>query len=172
VTIWFLSQKPDLFQQVSRVGGVFQCPATDRIIPELQEIKVGDSIRIFDRGPFEVATLEPNRLLVLLARVDWDTEETFELSDTMSANYLNNGWVYVLEEVDEHTTRLIVRWRGDYSPGLGNALALLGIPTDPPLQTPWPVPLRQKRSLCRGNSHKPLWSAGRFPHRSAARRQS
>jgi len=27
-----------------------------------------------------------------------------------------------------NNTRLIVRWRGDYSPGLGNALSL-GIPT-------------------------------------------
>jgi hypothetical protein len=171
VAIWFLRQKPNLFQQVSRVSGAFQCRATDRIIPELQELKVGDSIRIFEQGPFEVVTLEPNRLLVLLACVDWDTEETFELSDTMPANYLNNSWLYVLEEGDKNTTRLIVRWRGDSSRGLGNALAL-GIPTDPPLQTPWPVPLRQKRSLWRGNSHKPLWSAGRFPHRSAARRQS
>jgi hypothetical protein len=89
---------------------------------------VGDSIRIFEQGPFDVVALEPNRLLVLLARVDWDTEETFELSDTMPANYLNNGWVYVLEEVDENTTRLIVRWGGDYRPGLGNALGLGGLP--------------------------------------------
>jgi hypothetical protein len=112
-------------------GGDFYDGArsADRIIPELQDLKVGDSIRIFEQGPFNVVTLEPNRLLVLLARVDWDTEETFELSDTMPANYMNNGWVYVLEEVDKDSTRLIVRWRGDYSPGLGNALGL-GIPTE------------------------------------------
>jgi len=90
---------------------------------------VGDSIKIVEQGPFEVVTLEPNRLLVLLARVDWDTKETFELSDTMPANFMNNGWVYVLEEGDENSTRLIVRWRGDYSPALGNALGL-GIPTE------------------------------------------
>jgi hypothetical protein len=40
-----------------------------------------------------------------------------------------NCWVYSLEEVDENTTRLIVRWRGDYRPRLGNALGL-GIPTE------------------------------------------
>jgi len=103
--------------------------SAERIIPELQDLKVGDAIRIFEQGPFEVVTLEPNRLLVLLARVDWDTKETFDLSEAMPANYLNNGWVYVLEEVKENSTRLIVRWRGDYSPGLGNALGL-GIPTE------------------------------------------
>ena len=31
--------------------------------------------------------------------------------------------MYFLEEVDANTTRLIVRWRGDYSPGLGIPLA-------------------------------------------------
>jgi hypothetical protein len=103
--------------------------SADRIIPELQDLKLGDSIRIFEQGPFEVMELEPNRLLVLLARVDWGTGETFELSGALPANYLNNSWVYVLEDGEGKTTRLIVRWRGDYSAGLGNALAL-GIPTE------------------------------------------
>ena len=31
--------------------------------------------------------------------------------------------MYFLEQVDANTTRLIVRWRGDYSPGLGIPLA-------------------------------------------------
>jgi hypothetical protein len=31
--------------------------------------------------------------------------------------------VYVLEEVEANSTRLIVRWRGDSSPGLGIPLA-------------------------------------------------
>jgi len=103
--------------------------SADRIIPELQDLKVGDAIRIFEQGPFEVMALEPDRLLVLLARVDWDTADTFELSEAMPANYLNNSWVYVLEKADQDSTRLIVRWRGDYSPGLGSALSL-GIPTE------------------------------------------
>jgi hypothetical protein len=72
---------------------------------------------------FDVVALEQNRMLVLLARVDLDTGETFDLRDTMPANFLNNGWVYVLEEVDANSTRLIVRWRGDYSPGFGTPLA-------------------------------------------------
>jgi hypothetical protein len=42
-----------------------------------------------EQGPFEGVTLEPNRLLVPLARVDWDPEKTFERSDTMPAIYLN-----------------------------------------------------------------------------------
>jgi len=103
--------------------------SANRIIPELQDLEIGDQINIFETGPFDVVILEPNRVLALLARVDWDTKETFELSETMPANFMNNSWVYVLEPVDNDSTRLTVRWRGDYSPKLGNALAL-GIPTE------------------------------------------
>ena len=103
--------------------------SADRIIPELQDLKVGDQIKIFETAPYDVVILEPNRVLALLARVDWDTEETFELSETMPANFMNNSWVYVLEPADANSTRLLVRWRADYSPKLSNALALR-IPTE------------------------------------------
>jgi hypothetical protein len=103
--------------------------SAERIIPELQNVKTGDAIKIFEQAPFEVVSVEPNRQLILLARVDTDSGETFELSDAMPAHYMNQSWAFVLEEVDEHTTRLVVRWRGDYSPGLANTLGL-GIPTE------------------------------------------
>ena len=103
--------------------------SADRIIPELQNLRLGDQIKINETAAFEVVALEPNRLLTLLARVDLDTGETFELSETMPVNFMSNSWVYLLEEVSNSSTRLIVRWRGDYGPSLGNALAL-GIPTE------------------------------------------
>jgi hypothetical protein len=103
--------------------------SADRIIPELQDLKVGDKIKINKQASFDVVTLEPNRMLALLARVDLDTGEYFELADTMPADYVNMGWVYFLEEVDKNATRLIVRWRGDYSPGLASALGV-GIPIE------------------------------------------
>jgi hypothetical protein len=103
--------------------------SADRIIPELQGLKVGDSISLFDQMDFAVVGIEPSRALVLLARVDLDSSKTFKLSDNMPANYINMSWVYYLEEIDAHSTRLIVRWLGDYSPGFANSLSL-GIPTD------------------------------------------
>jgi len=33
-----------------------------RIIPELQHLKVGDTIKIFQQAPFDVVALEPNRI--------------------------------------------------------------------------------------------------------------
>jgi hypothetical protein len=98
--------------------------SAERIIPELQELKVGDTIELARGMAFEVVSLEPNRTLVLLARVDWDTGEPFDLADPMPAKYINISWAYVLEEMDANSSRLIVRWHGDTSPGLGNALAI------------------------------------------------
>jgi hypothetical protein len=98
--------------------------SAERIIPELQDLKVGDTIELARGMSFEVVTLEPNRVLVLLARADLDTGEHFELADTMPANYISISWVYALEEMDGNGSRLIVRWHGDTSSGLGNALAI------------------------------------------------
>ena len=96
--------------------------SADRIIPELQDLKVGDSIKINAFSPFEVVDLEPARVLALLARSDLETGETFQLSDPAPAKYMNQSWVYHLQEIDEDHTRLIVRWRGDYNPSFSNTL--------------------------------------------------
>ena len=96
--------------------------SADRIIPELQDLKVGDAIKIGEQAPFEVVALEPARVLALLARSDLETGETFELSGPAPASYMNQSWVYYLDDIDGNSTRLIVRWRGDYSPGFANSL--------------------------------------------------
>ena len=103
--------------------------SSNRIVPELQDLKVGDEIAIFAAGPFKVAALEPNRALVLLARVDFKTGRTFELTDPAPGNFLNNSWAFVLHEVDANTTRLVVRYRMDFSPSMVNKMAY-SIPTD------------------------------------------
>jgi hypothetical protein len=120
----------DLFYNLTGSGSFYDGDrSAERIIPELQDLGIGDTIELAKGMSFEVVTLEKDRLLVLLARVDWETGESFELSDTLPDNYINMSWVYLLEDRGENATRLTVRWQGDYSPGLGNALAL-GIPTE------------------------------------------
>ena len=96
--------------------------SAERIIPELQDLAVGDQIKINDDAPFEVVALEPAQALALLARSDLETGKSFELSEPQPTKYMNQSWVYVLREIDENTTRLIVRWRGDYSPSFANSL--------------------------------------------------
>jgi hypothetical protein len=72
----------------------------DEIVPEWQELKVGDSVWLHPKAPpVEVAAVDPGRALVL------------------------KPWgAFVLRPIDERTTRLIIRSQGDYSPDLKNAV--------------------------------------------------
>ena len=101
-----------------------QIHSADQIIPELQHLEVGDSVRLHPKNPYpyKVAAIEPGRALILQIRVDTQTGKTFELTDTMPEKYLNQSWVFFLGELDGGITRLISRSRNDWSRGLGNAL--------------------------------------------------
>jgi len=60
----------------------------NQIMPELQQIQVGDHVSLQRNGPFAViARIENERALVM-----------------------EGGWTWYLEPVDEHSTRLIVRY--------------------------------------------------------------
>jgi hypothetical protein len=60
----------------------------DRILPELQQVEVGDHVSFQRNGPFaKIARVDPERALVL-----------------------EGGWTCVLEPVNDSTTRLIVRY--------------------------------------------------------------
>lgn len=77
----------------------------DRIIPEFQSLKVGDNMKLHPKAPVPVAIVEPEHALVLHYEADF-----------------SSNWMWVLEKVDEKTTRLISRWSGDYGLGLKNRI--------------------------------------------------
>jgi len=79
----------------------------DRTIIEHQHIEVGDKVRIVPEGRdpyFVVTVIEPGRAIIL----GGDDPPT--------------TWAFILEPIDNNTTRLIVRWRQDYEPTPGNVL--------------------------------------------------
>jgi len=97
--------------------------SVDRILPELQHLEVGDRILIHPGGQgYTVAAIAPERMLVLLERVDTQSGNTFELTEKMPDKYLNQSWVFFLERIDRSTTRLISRSRNDWSQSLVNTL--------------------------------------------------
>jgi hypothetical protein len=80
--------------------------SADRIIPELQNLEVGDVIRMASPDspippPLKVVSIEPTR--ALLTQVD---------------NENPVSWVWFLDPIDADTTRLITRYRQDWEPGL------------------------------------------------------
>ena len=72
----------------------------DEVVPEWQELKVGDSVWLHPKAPpTKVVAIEPGRSIVL------------------------KGWgAFVLNPIDEKTTRLIIRSQGKYDPDLKNAV--------------------------------------------------
>jgi len=94
-----------------------------RIIPELQDLKVGDVVEIAPGMGYGVAGMEPGQALILQSRVDTDKWESLSSSDPLPETYLSSSWVWVLEEIDDRTTRLIVRVRTDTNPGLLSTLS-------------------------------------------------
>jgi hypothetical protein len=72
----------------------------DRIVPEWQDLKVGDIVWLHPKDEFlPVTAIEPGRALVL-----------------------GMSWAFVLRPIDEHTTRFIIRLRMGYTQDLGNVI--------------------------------------------------
>jgi hypothetical protein len=99
-------------------GGV---PSADRIVPELQHIAVGDVLPATPRGDdgFAVLRVDPARALVLgspslLPRVGRPGAPAWGM---FGARY-DATWAFALEPIGDDATRLLVRVRGAYPPGV------------------------------------------------------
>ena len=87
----------------------------DRILPEHQHLEVGDKVRLVPegRGPFFIVAAIEQRRAIILSGDDPPTT-----------------WAFILEPIDDHTTRLVIRWRQEYEPNFGNTL-MWRVFTDP-----------------------------------------
>lgn len=90
----------------------FGVPSARRVIPELQDLKVGDRIAPTQRG-FVVASLEPPRSLVLVSR---DENGRVLLS-----------WSFLLLPLEGGRSRFIERIRGIYDANLTGLLMYLAV---------------------------------------------
>ena len=85
----------------------------DRVHPEWQNLKAGDPILLHPKiPPLPAVILEPGRVIVLHG----NTRQGLGSNLVKPGDYLATTWGFYLEPVDEHTTRLIERFRSDYNP--------------------------------------------------------
>ena len=114
----------DFLEAMAGAADFIDGHSAERVIPELQEMKVADRIWMHARIlPLTVVALEPERAIVFLTRVDMQTKAGFELGDKMPEQYVNSSWVFFLDSAGEKTTRLLVRSRLDYTPNIFNRIA-------------------------------------------------
>lgn len=72
----------------------------NRIVPEWLALKVGDKVWLHPKAPpLRVLAIEPGQAIVL-----------------------EKCWTFFLHPIDENTTRLIIRGRGEFNPDLKNGL--------------------------------------------------
>lgn len=91
---------------------------TDQILPEFQNLKVGDQIPLAQGGfGISVAILVEPRTLVLHgdSRLAPDG-----LPGLRPGDYFNVVWGWHLEPIDDHSTRVIERWLADWNPNAQN----------------------------------------------------
>jgi len=105
--------------------GFREVPSVDRIIPEFQDLKEGETILDGPPGSafFTVRLMEPNRALVLYS----DSHLRFLVPRSIRENprygiFGEFSWAFVLEEKGEGNARLIVRTRAAWGPRLYRAL--------------------------------------------------
>jgi hypothetical protein len=75
-------------------------PSADRIMPELQNLQVGDKIALSKWTSETVRALEPNKFMV------WRGGEGNSATD--------GTWVWGIYPIDENSSRLVIRMRGHY----------------------------------------------------------
>ena len=83
--------------------------SAERIEPALQTLQEGDLVNLAPDGPrYVVAEMKPARALVLLGT----DMKTGELPDPEAPDYYGSTWSFILEPIDDQTTRLLIRERG------------------------------------------------------------
>jgi hypothetical protein len=101
--------------------------SADRIIPELQDLQIGDAIEIAPDMGYKVAIIEPETSLVWYIGIEPGTWKTFDPQEDLPDQYLSSSWGWYLDEIDEMTTRLITRVRQDYNPSFLNTVMIRGL---------------------------------------------
>jgi hypothetical protein len=89
--------------------------SADRIVPEFQQLAVGDTVLLSPVGGPRVAVLEPGCALVLSQTMDLRTGQSIPpVPATRWA--MDWTWTFALRPLADGATRLLVRTRADYRP--------------------------------------------------------
>jgi hypothetical protein len=105
--------------------------SADHILPQFQRLEVGDTVPDGPPGTtfFTVAALEPQRALVLYSTTHLSSLAPRSLRNNPKLGvYGDFSWAFILDEVDESTTRLILRSRASGCPRLFMLLNHLLLP--------------------------------------------
>jgi hypothetical protein len=116
------------FYSYQTLENMFGCRIrnVDHIVPDLQKIEPGDTVRLHPSAPpLEVAAVNPPESLVLHGAPSAEQSDGDDAAVTT--------WQFRLDEASGGTTRLLARGRNDYGPGGANRLFFGSFPMEPVL---------------------------------------
>ncbi len=147
---WYIDKWTDRLEQQyfwpllvpPEARGTWQPPA-DEILPEFQNLNTGDTIPDGPPGSayYEVAALEPQRFLVLLATTHFKYMAPRFMQGTRFEPSGEWSWAFILEPISDSKTRLTSRWRGTGRPRLYLNLLKPAI---------WLIDQHQQREILKG----------------------
>jgi hypothetical protein len=107
-------------------GGV---PSADRILPEFQNLEVGDIVKAVPKGDFgfPVAMIIPNQQLTLAGTTNTETGEQADPNDPDLTAYFSGNQTFLMKGLEGGKTRLIFRMRIDWNPSLMGTIINKGI---------------------------------------------
>lgn len=105
----------------------------DQILPQYQNIKVGDQVRLGPKGypAFTVLGVHPQEALVLAAADVIPEPHDQKLPDPLPEEYTFSNWVFYLNPITSHSTRLLVRGWLDYEPNSWKNWLIWRVLTEP-----------------------------------------
>ncbi|MBT8294315.1 MAG: hypothetical protein KJN70_13655 [Eudoraea sp.] len=115
---------------------------SDKILPEFQQPKIGDLIPFGPKDAYPVVICEHGKALAIENWYDLNKNSVYNQALESPMNYLHLSWLWMVEPLDEHSSRFISRNRVDYSPSLKNSL-LFGFLGEP-------VVFAMDRKMCYG----------------------
>ena len=139
----------------------------DHVLPHYQRVKVGDRVRLGPKHkgyPFYwVAGVKPNEALVLASGDVVVTADEVRLPDQLPAEYTLTSWVFYLQPITPHSTRLLERGRLTYEPNSWKNWFIWRVMTEPIAFV-----MERKMLLEIKRRAEAVASIGRTPARAAA----
>jgi hypothetical protein len=89
--------------------------SADHIVPELQQLAVGETVNLSSVGGPKVAIVDRGRSLVLFETMDLRTGQSIP-SVPPAPWAMDWTWAFTLRPTRDGATRLLIRTRGDYRP--------------------------------------------------------
>ncbi len=103
----------DWLERLIGAGDFAEGGSAKRVIPELQQLALGDAVALSPAGGLAVAVFEPARALVLHYRMNLLTAAPARDGDPAILDWT---WAFLLHPINEASCRLLARVRAEYRP--------------------------------------------------------